>query len=149
MKKLLSFLLVLVVAFSFAACNRVESDKIGTVTIVVHSDSDVEYSVGISNLEEPYSAFNAIEYLNKEKGVALEYSNSEYGAFITQLDTLKPEGKEYISFYTSVESDFGVGEWATERTYKDTKLVLSAKGVSSASLKDGAILYFEIEVSTW
>ena len=151
MKKLLALMLVVVTAFAFCACakqaNNSDSSVIidGTATIVIHTDKDTEYVVSLSDLQNPATVFNAMQYLNEKKGVELIYTMSDaYGAYVTQFGNLIEDqaNYNYVFFWTSVESDFGVGEWATEKTYNGVKLVASGVGVSTAKFEKDAVIYF-------
>ena len=148
MKKILSILLILVIAFSFAACNQPQGDPVGEATIIVHTETDTEYTVELSKVGEPYTVIKALDYLKAEKGLELVYTNESWGAYITQVGSLKEDkaNYKYVMFWTSVEEDFDVvSEYATEKTVKETKLVSSAVGVSTAVLRDGAIIYFSFD----
>ena len=145
MKKLLALLLVLIVAFSFVACNKNESDKVGTVTVVefVEGGEAKEYQVGLSKLSEPYNVLSAMEYLKKEGKVEFEYSGTGDSAYVTKFGALTNDATtgRYIYIYTSVEADWDVSEYKMEMTYKEQKLVSSGVGISKMTLKDGAVIY--------
>ena len=150
MKKLLSILLVLVAIFAFCACGSEEreiyQDGNAKATVVIYSDEAyTTYNVKISSLDNA-TVLGAMEYLHKEKDVALTYSTSEYGAYVTEFGPLKEDGanSKYVLFWTSVQSDWDVSAYATEREFEGTKLVSSGLGVSTAKLEDGAIIYFEL-----
>ena len=146
MKKLLALLLVVTTLFAFVACNQNESVVKGTVTVVeyVEGGTDKEYVVDLSKANEPQSVFDVLKYLNEEKNVTLTYTESPtMGAYVTAFGDLREKSNEglYISFWTSVEEDWDVSVFASEKTYKGTKLVSSIAGFSSAKLEDGAIFY--------
>lgn len=142
MKKLLALLLVVTTLFAFVACNQSDSVVKGTVTVVeyVEGGTDKEYVVDLSKANEPQSVMDVLKYLNKEKNVTLAYDESNFLTAFGSLAQDKSRGV-YIFWWTSVESDWDVTEWAYEKTYKGTKLVTSGVGVAEAKLEDGAIYY--------
>ena len=135
-------LVAVVTIFAFAACAPNEVVDKGSVTVVeyVAEGNATEYSVKLSDAEGAKSLIDVLNYLKEKKNVNLVLEDSQYGAFITAFGSLKAEeGTSYISLYTSVESDFGVSEWAKEISYKNVKLVSSGVGASGMKLEDGAI----------
>ena len=148
MKKLLALLLVAVIAaaaLSLVACGGTDDEvSEGKATVVVYSETAKKYSVDLSKLGEKPTVLKALEYLNNNKGLALAYTYSEYGAYLTEFDVLKEDKEKYnyLYFWTSVEEDWDVSKYATQNYYADKKLVSSGLGVSSASLCDGAVVLF-------
>lgn len=150
MKKLLSLVLALCVVLSLCACGGEEReiylDGNAKATVVIYADEAyTTYFVKLSALKTP-TVLSAMEYLNDKKDVALTYSTTEYGAYVTEFATLQEDSlnKKYIMFWTSVQSDWDVSAYATEREFEGTKLVSSGLGVSTSSLEDGAVIYFEL-----
>ena len=158
MKKIIALLLTLATVFAFVACNNAKNDEGASagsaakesVTIVeyVADGEDIEYTVDLSALESK-TAFAALNYLKTEKGVKFEYSDSQYGALVSAFGSLTTDydAKRSVYFWTSVQSDWDVSAYATEKTYKDTKLVSSGEGVSTMKVEDKAIIY--VGYTTW
>ena len=145
MKKLIALMLVVFAVFALCACGGTDDEQAeGKATVVVYSSEPTKYTVDLSELEGEKTVLAAMEYLNEKKGVALTYSTSEYGAYVTEFDVLKEDKEkfEYVYFWTSVQSDWDVSAYASENAYAGVKLVSSGLGVSSATLTDGAVVMF-------
>ena len=146
MKKLIALMLVAFAVFALCACGGTDDEQAeGKATIVVYSSEPTKYTVDLSELEGEKTVLAAMEYLNENKGVALTYSTSEYGAYVTEFASLKsdPLSGKYIGFHTSVKKDWDISATATEKYYMGTRLITSGVGVSSAALVDEAIIYFD------
>lgn len=144
MKKLtLFFTIVLVlstVALSFTACVKPSVDSEGTMTLVV---GETEYIVDLSKIDKDKGVISIIEYLNETENLEYELTDSVYGAYYTQIGEIKQDidTNTYLYFYTSVESDFDVSEYAKSMTYKGKTLMSAGVGATGMSvLKDCVIL---------
>ncbi len=136
---------MLVAMFAFTACT--DDKGKGDVTVVIARDGDYkEYYVDASKVEGD-GALAALEYLKDNKGLNLVTENGSYGAYITEIGDLKPDSSknEFISIYTSVEKDFDVSEYATTVKYDGRTLTSSGLGITSMSVEEDAIIYFEIQ----
>ena len=122
-----------------------EKDTLTVVEFVKDGD-DIEYIVDLSALENA-TAFDALNYVKTTYNVTFEYYDSTYmgktSIFATSFGALKQDAESgtYLYFYTSVESDWEVGQYALEMTYKDTKLVSSGVGISEMKAEKDAIIY--------
>lgn len=143
MKKVLSLLLTLIVLLSFASClpqNHVD-DK-GEITVVIMEETPLVYQVKLDDVDMTEGALAVVKYLQAEKGLALEYQDSTYGAYLTKLGNIATDNKGYLSVFTSVEADWDVSIYCVTKEYNGTTVKSSAVGVSSMSVVDGMILYF-------
>lgn len=143
MKKVLSLLLVVIALLSFASClpkNKV--DEKGKITVVIMEESSLVYEVKLDDLDMKEGALSVVKYLNTEKGVALEYQDSTYGAYLTKLGNISTDKAGYLSVFTSVESDWDVSSYCVTKEYEGVTVKTSGIGVSGMSVVDGMILYF-------
>lgn len=127
----------------------------GTVSVVIASKEEggkaTEYIVEKSKLGEAKTALEALAYFKANNGLTYTAEDSQYGAFLTQVDALNANNDEkiFINVYTSVESEKNT--WAGAKTvkYKGFELYEGGVGVSSLSIPDGAIIYFTEAVSNY
>lgn len=149
-------LLILAAALAFAlvSCSGGNVAKSGTATILVDNGGGdyTSYSVDLSKLEERENgAISLLEYLSKQEGTALRYTaeSGAYGAYITSVNELKPDPlSEYISIYTSEESDFSVSSDGMEMPgvkYGDVELKYSGVGLSEMTIRDGTVVMLRLE----
>lgn len=138
MKKLLASLLILTLAlFSLAACSQ--SDKVGSVTLVLGTETPREYTADLEKLCEGNGIIPLLNYLKETEG--LDYSIS--GTYLNSVGEIKNDyaSGTYIYIYTSVERDFDVSEYKMTLNYKGTELVSTGVGATEMTLTDGAIIY--------
>lgn len=121
-------------AFALTACNPpAEGEK--TVNVYI---GEQRYSVTTEGLY----LFDALKKLSENEGIALDYSGSKYGAYITAVGELKPDtaAREYITVYHDIDDDglkgFGVAD--VELTHDGKIFYYSGVGVSLLPLEDGA-----------
>ena len=81
-----------------------------------------------------------LEYLKNNNNLTYTSQESAYGAYLTQVNSLKEENGNYIYLYTDVEKDFDVSEYATTVDYDGKTLTNSGVGVSQMSVKEGCTI---------
>lgn len=148
--RLLTLVLVLcMVLIPLASCKKVQNVN-GYCTVVVATEPETVYTVDLDKLGTvDEGLMSVLDYLKENEGLTYEKTVSEtMGAYLTKVLSLDPatvtEGYGYIQLFTSVEKDFDVSEYATEMTYKDTKLVSSGFGASSMTIQADAIYYIKL-----
>lgn len=151
MKKITSFLLsIALVLLAFSSCGAMVAEK-GDVTVVIEvADGEYEvYKTYLENVENKKNgALGVLESLRdrEENPLHLVYSDSGYGAFITEIGSIKQNEAvgEYVVSYTSVETDSYAG--APTREYEGMTLFSSGVGVSSMTVNEGTVILFRITV---
>ena len=140
-KILVAILLISLLATALFACINPDNDTSGEMTLVVIDGDDVtEYTVDLAKIPSGNSSKGLIPILDYLKAAGkLTYVSqpSAYGDYITQVNTIIPQGNEYVAFYTSVEKDFSTDEYAKTITHKGVKCTTSGLGASSMSILDG------------
>ena len=169
--KILSIIVCLImvatVAFALVGCKNDDTPQVipegvevtstgktpgtaGTLTLIVaganENEPASEYIVAWSSVFDGKVGLDVLDYFKATSNLTYTASESQYGAFVTSVNNLvaNDDAHTFISFYTSVQSDFADAAWATTKTYKGITLTSAAVGFSSASIKDGAILYVEL-----
>ena len=139
--------MVVLTVFTFAACAGNEPVDSGKVTVVeyVAEGDDIEYVVELNKVENATSLFDVLNYLKNSRNLTFTYSESTYGVMVSAFGSLSEDAAagRYLYFYTSVESDFDVSEYAMTKTYKEKTLGSSGVGVGSMKLEDGATYYID------
>ena len=143
-KFLLVIAVIFVAIFVITLCVSCGDDKDkeeGTFTLVIAGEKTTEYVLELSIIKDN-GVTDALDYLKEKEGVIVEYTTSVYGAFFNQVGELKSSDadRKYVAFYTNVENDFDVSEYATTYEYKDIILRNSGVGASSMTVKDKAII---------
>ena len=151
MKKVLSLILIIVIAVGLVSCNGILGEK-GDVSLVVENrDGTYEvYKVYLEDVEnKDEGVYGVIELLTKrEKNpLSADIAESTYGAYINSIGSLTPDASknEYISIYTSLEKDFGTWEPVGVIEYEGVTLKTSGVGLTSMSAEKGTVILFRIE----
>lgn len=142
-KRLLSLLVVLIMcatAIALVACANPDTMVISATVLIGDEVFNIEKLECASNS----TAEILLEYLVENNDLNLKYTESAYGKFITEIGSLIPQGSQWISFYTSVESDKDITEYATTIKHGDTTLYSAGVGVSSAKLVDNGLYAFKL-----
>lgn len=150
--KLTSLTLALLIAIlALFSCSSGNVASLGTATVVVEKDGEFSaYEVNLLTVSDHNGgALALLEALEKD-GFSYRATSGEYGAYVTEIDGLSPAPTcEYISIYTSVESDFAVPTeyMPTVSTvdYNGTALTYSGVGISQMNIPSGAIILFRVE----
>lgn len=146
----LTLSLVLSLVFAFAACtNDDNASKEGTCKIVfLTKDGEAtEYTVDLADLQDKYTVDAALDNISENKGVELKYTESAAtGRYYTQIGNIAENGNqgEYIYFYTSVEKDISVDQYATEIEYDGKTYVSSGVGASLMSVEKDCVIIITI-----
>ncbi|MBP5177718.1 MAG: hypothetical protein ILP02_03955, partial [Clostridia bacterium] len=129
MKKIIVFLVAALVVMSCAACRFVSSPKAdaeGKFYVYVGEDAPAVYEVTLDEIEVTEGAFSVLNYLKRTQGLFFEYSDSEYGAFLTAVGDMRAEGNLFIALYTTVDEDKNVpGPYTTEKVVSGRTFVTS------------------------
>ena len=150
MKKILSLIICVALILSIAACKPTVEDA-GDVTVAVEvSEGNYEvYEIDLENVEnKDNGALGVLQSLTarEENPMHLVYSDSTYGAFVTEIGSIKEDAAAgaYVMVYTSNSADSYEGA-ATVR-YGETDLYASGVGLSSMSVDAGCVILFRLEV---
>lgn len=142
MKKFLSAIIcltiVLALCLSFLGCTPdKETPSEGTMLLVVGGDNPVEYEVDLSKVEITQGLFSVLDYLKENEG--LEYT--ENGGMLKSVGSLSEGGGYFLYFYTSVEKDFDVSQYACSVEYKGKTLPNSAVGAKDMTIEKDCTIY--------
>ena len=158
-KKLLTWILTVALVFAvlcLAGCVDKPTPK-DLTQLKLPTLKDNQVAVIIKNGEKDYTSYvvtlteemdkveDVLAYL-KDNGMPLDWTDSDYGKMINSIGKTIPDPSknEFVSFFTTVESD--KGNWAGVQSYNvdGVQLVASNFGVTDANVQSGAIFYFEI-----
>ena len=148
MKKITKAWVVLVVLslalLAFASCSKDdgrfgENDK---MTLVVAEEEVKVFEIPLRDFKKSDGVIDVLDYLKSEGKLDYEVS----GTMVTKVGNLKNEGNGYIYFYTTVEEDVDVSEYATSVQYGEISITSSGVGAESMHLENGAIVYIGILV---
>lgn len=159
MKKILSLILIVVMAVGLVSCNGFFDGILGGI---LGERGDV--SVVVENRDGTYDVYKAYleDVENKDEGVygiiqllmareknplTADIVGSDYGAYVNSIGSLTPDTakNEYVSIYTSLEKDFGTWEPVGVIEYEGITLKSSGVGLTSMSAEEGTIVLFRIE----
>ncbi len=151
MKKIISLILTVVMMLWLASCGEFsifgEVAGEGDVTVVVeNADGSFEvyktYLESVENKEE--GAKGVLEHLNQRSdGLYLVMQDGTYGAFVTEIGSIKQADGAYVIVYTSVEADSYVGAPTVE--YDGKTLYQSGVGISGMTVNAGTVILFRVE----
>ena len=152
--------------FLFAGCDQGDQKEVayevkgglpesyaGKVTVVI-DDPDTEaaeayFQVDYASLSAESKAIAVLELLQEDGKIFYDAEDSTYGMFLSGIGVMNGTDKQYIvqadsaaqtfvAFYTNVEADM---DGAAGVMLGDVRVESSLQGVSSMSLKDGAVTY--------
>ena len=142
--------------FVLAAC----VDKPQSQELTLPTLADNQMAVIIKNGEKDYTSItvtlgksgveaktveDVLAYLKDQGTITLEWSDSDYGKFITRLNKIQPSSaSQWVSVFTSNQAEFDTSAYATTYTVGDVTLTTAIKGVSQLSVAPGYIIYFEL-----
>ncbi|MDE7216274.1 MAG: hypothetical protein K2O08_05655, partial [Clostridia bacterium] len=136
-------LIISLMSLTLVACGG-DVDDSGVMTLVVKNGDDIkEYTVDLSeiqNVDGGKGVMVILEYLKNNDDLTYAYEESAYGAYLTQVNSLKQENGAYIYLYTDVESDIDLTEYPTTIDYNGKTLTNSGVGVSQMNVKDGCTI---------
>lgn len=150
-KRILSaVLLICMVLCVLASCGQV--GEAGDVTVVIEN-RDGEYKVYKTYLEnvenKKNGAVGVIENLmaREENPLSADIVSSTYGAYVNSIGDIVPDASknEYVSVYTSCETDFSTYEGVNTIYYEDVTLKTSGVGLSFMKVEAGTVILFRIE----
>ncbi len=153
MKRIFSILLILSLSLTaLASCSLLSlfgdvAEK-GEVTVVVeNADGSFEvyeaYLESVENKDE--GARGVIENLRDrdENPLHLVMEDGAYGAFVSEIGSIKQADGSYVMVYTSVESDSYAGAPTVE--YDGKTLYQSGVGISAMKVGAGTVILFRLE----
>lgn len=142
--KLLLLIMLSLALLALSSCTKKDENfNVGDkMTIVVAEDEPLVFEVELKDFKKSNSVKKVLDYL-KSTG-ELDYEIS--GTMVTKVGNLKNEGNGYIYFYTTVEEDVDVSEYASSVQYGDISIISSGVGVEDMHLENGAIVYIGILV---
>ncbi len=142
--KLLLLIMLSLALLALSSCTKKDENfNVGDkMTIVVAEDEPLVFEVELKDFKKSNSVKKVLDYL-KSTG-ELDYEIS--GTMVTKVGNLKNEGNGYIYFYTTVEEDVDVSEYASSVQYGDISITSSGVGVEDMHLENGAIVYIGILV---
>ena len=111
-----------------------ESDK---MTLVVAEEEMKVFEIPLKDFKKSDSVLTVLDYL-KNAG-KLDYEMS--GTFVNKVGSLPNVDGGYVYFYTTVQTDIDVSQYATTVEYEGLSIVSSGVGAQEMHLEDGAILY--------
>ena len=142
LRRIAAMLVVLMLAcLVFTACGKEVPDA-GSVTVVLEA-GETKYTVPLDKVEGNEGLVSVLNYLKTAENVDFTYEDSSYGAFVTAVGDVKQDADNgiYLLFWTSVEADFDVSEYATTKTFEGKTLTSSGVGASSMTMEPGAVIY--------
>ncbi len=134
--KILALLLIAVMTlFAFASC---KGSANGTMTLVISGEEVAEYEVSLDKVNGD-KVIDVLNYLKAEENMPFEIS----GTMVTKVGELENDAikNRWIYFWTSVEADADVTEWASYVEYDGKTLTSSGRSVIEMTVSDGAVIY--------
>ena len=143
-KACLALILLSLALFALASCSKDSGkfDEGDKMTLVVAEEEAKVFEIPLSDFKKSDSVIDLLQYLKSEGKLNYEIS----GTMVTKVGNLKNEGNGYIYFYTTVEKDVDVSEYATTVQYGNVSITSSGVGAESMHLENGAIVYIGIVV---
>ena len=160
-KIVISIVLVALTLCALASC--VDKPQAKTLSDVVPELNEHEMAVIIKNGESDYEVYvvdisvdlasysstscvAVLTYLKENKGLVLDWTESEYGMYINAIGGITPDASkhEYVEIFTSNPNYQGT--WAGVTTYEAGNVTLKSAsvGVSDLQYGYGDVIYFEI-----
>lgn len=151
MKKILSLILIAVMAVGLISCNGILGER-GDVSIVIEN-RDESYDVykvyleDVENREEGVYGVIQLLMAREKKPLTADIVDSTYGAYINAIGSLTPDSSknEYVAIYTSLEKDFGTWEPVGVIEYEGVTLKTSGVGLTDMSAEKGTVILCRIE----
>jgi len=156
LQRLAIVLVVLVLAtcvvIGCAACTQDKTylDTKGTAVILVKAAEDgaapQKYEVNLAKVSGDEGLVSVLDYLKKTKDLAYTMESSEFGAFLTQVNSIAQDATkgEYLYVYTTVQEDYDVSAYASNVTVDGITFTNSGVGASTMHIKDGSTIYIGI-----
>lgn len=150
MKKIIAVIISVLLCAMLCSCQVVKrnssgSSDSGVFTVYIGDDGATVYSVDIKDVEVTEGALSVLNYLKENNDLTFEYYVGAYGAFITELGSLKPEGSSYIAVYTTCETDYSIPPYDTTKTVAGVTFTYSGVGVSEMTVSGGVSVLFVVE----
>ena len=151
MKKILSLILIAVMAVGLVSCSGILGER-GDVTFVIENrDGSYEvykaYLEDVTNKDEGVYGVLQLLTAREKNPLVADIVDSSYGAYINSIGSLTPDAtkNEYVSIYTSLEKDFSTWEPVGVKEYEGITLKSSGVGLTSMSAEKGTVVLFCIE----
>ena len=134
--------------FCLVSCFTTTVGESGDVTFVIENrDGSYEvYKICLEDVEnKDKGALGVLESLNSRENNPLPVDMA--GTMIKSIGSLEPDASkgEYIFIYTSLEKDFGTGDFAATLEYDGVTLTMAGVGIESMSVEAGTVILFRIE----
>ena len=128
-------------------CSQGLVEDSGSCTLYVEANGIIKsYEVDLSKVSGDDGLFAILEYLKSEGELDYTYSDSTYGAYLLSVgDAVPATDSEYISIYTTYESDFDTSAYFKSLEYNEKSFGTSGLGASSMSVPDGSSFYILVE----
>ena len=107
------------------------------MTLVVAEEEMKIFEIPLKDFKKSDSVLTVLDYL-KNAG-KLDYEMS--GTFVNKVGSLPNVENGYVYFYTTVESDIDVSQYAMTVEYGGLSIVSSGVGAQEMHLENGATVY--------
>ena len=117
---------------------------------IVIKNGEKDFSTFVVTFGEGTADFSTVEdvlaHLLAQGVITLDWSDSAYGKTLNSIGSIQPDASknQFVTYLTTVESDFGTWAGVTTYTVGDVKLVSSGLGISSMTAEPGAVILFEL-----
>ena len=130
-------MLVSLLALALFACINPERDSEGKMTLVVLDGENTKvYTVDLAKIpsgnNKSTGLMAILDYLQDKGELTYSSQDSSYGAYLTKVNSIVPQGNEFVAIYTSVTKDSYEG--APTVTYDGKEYASSGLGASSMSI---------------
>ena len=150
MKKLIAFVMAALVCLTLCSCKLGKSKTSAPETetqayfyvyvapTTNNGDAVNIYTVDLNEVEVTEGAFSVLKYLQAEYELTFEYSDSEYGAFLTAVGNVRPSAaNEFVLIYTTYEADFSLPPYDTKVSIGAVTFTAAGVGASSMTVSAG------------
>ena len=151
MKKIISLALALIMALTLSSCGVFSlfgdvAEKGEVMVVVENADGSFEvYKTYLESVENKNEGVKGVlEHLNHQNdSLYLVMEDGAYGAFVTEIGSIKQSEGSYVMVYTSIESDSYAGAPTVE--YDGKTLYQSGVGISAMKVGAGTVILFRLE----
>ena len=151
MKKIISLALALIMALTLSSCGVFSlfgdvAEKGEVMVVVENADGSFEvYKTYLESVENKNEGVKGVlEHLNHQNdSLYLVMEDGAYGAFVTEIGSIKQSEGSYVMVYTSIESDSYAGAPTVE--YDGKTLYQSGVGISALKVGAGPVILFRLE----
>ena len=136
---LLMLIMLTVALLAVSSCTKDETNfgEGDKMTLVVAEEEMKIFEIPLKDFKKSDSVLTVLDYLKNEGKLDYEMS----GTFVNKVGSLPNVENGYVYFYTTVESDIDVSQFATTIEYDGLTIVNSGVGAQDMHLENGAIVY--------